>query len=134
MESNWKAFKSESIKYRQILREARKIKIAEKVNECGNDVKKLHNLVNNLTCRNIGTPFPDSVSEELLANQFADYLMEKIRAIRASLEEHPIYNPQETAKAFMIKFDQVTEKEFARCIRNMASKSCELDAIPTTTL
>ena len=34
----------------------------------------------------------------------------------------------------MSKFDQVTEKEVARCIRNMASKSCELDAIPTTTL
>ena len=60
--------------------------------------------------------------------------MEKIREIRASLEEHPIYNPQETAKAFMSKFDWVTEKEVARCIRNMASKSCELDAIPTTTL
>ena len=60
--------------------------------------------------------------------------MEKIRAIRASLEEHPIYNSQETAKVVMSKFDQVTDGEVARCIRNMASKSCELDAIPTTTL
>ena len=34
----------------------------------------------------------------------------------------------------MSKFDWVTESEVARCIRSMASKSCELDAIPTTTL
>ena len=33
MESNWKAFKLERVKYRQMLREARKVKIAEKVNE-----------------------------------------------------------------------------------------------------
>ena len=33
----------------------------------------------------------------------------------------------------MSKFDQVTESEVARCIRSMASKSCELDAMPTTT-
>ena len=66
--------------------------------------------------------FPDSISDELLANQFADYFMEKIRAIRDSLEGYPIYNPHETAKAFMCKFDQVTESEVARCITNMASK------------
>ena len=34
-ESNWKAFKLERLKYRQMLREARRVKIAEKVNECG---------------------------------------------------------------------------------------------------
>ena len=30
LESNWKAFKSERVKYRQMLREARKVKIAER--------------------------------------------------------------------------------------------------------
>ena len=117
-----------------MLREASRVKIAEKVNECINDVRKLYNLVNNLMCRNVVTPFLDSVSDEMLANQFADFIMEKIRTIMDSLEGHPIYNPQETAKAFMCKFEQVTESEVARCIRNMTSKSCELDAIPTTTL
>ena len=45
-----------------------------------------------------------------------------------------MYNPHQTAKVVMSKFDQVTEGEVVRCIRNMASKSCKLDAIPTTTL
>ena len=70
----------------------------------------------------------------MMADQFPDYFMEKIRAIRARLERHPIYNPHDTAKAFMSKSDWVTESEIARCIRNMASISCELDAIPSTTL
>ena len=34
----------------------------------------------------------------------------------------------------MCKFEQVTEKEVAKCIREMASNTCELYAIPTTTL
>ena len=80
------------------------------------------------------TPFPDSENDEMLANQFADYFTEKIRAIRVRLEENPTYKPQETAKAFMSKFDRVTESEVAKCIRSMASKSCELDVIPTTIL
>ena len=93
LESNWKAFKSERSKYRQMLREARRVKIAEKVNECDNNVKKLYNLVNHLMGGNLGFSFPDSISDEMLANQFADFFMEKIKRIRDNLETHPIYNP-----------------------------------------
>ena len=132
MESGLKSFKLERVKYRQMLRKAREVKIAEKLKECGNDSKKLYTLANSLTCRNIVTPFPDSESNEMLANQFAYYFTEKIKAIRVRLEEHPTYKPQGTAKAFMSKFQRVTESEVAKCIRSMASKSCELDAIPTT--
>ena len=57
LESNCKAFKLERVKYRQMLREARRVKVAEKVNECGNDVKKLYTLVNNQTCRSVVTAF-----------------------------------------------------------------------------
>ena len=56
--------------------------------------------------------------------------MEKISRIRDSLQVHTIYDPQTT---FMCTFEQVTEKEVAKCIGEMASKSCELDAVPTTT-
>ena len=34
-----------------MLKEAREVKIAEKVKECRKGVKKLYTLVNNLTCR-----------------------------------------------------------------------------------
>ena len=134
MESDLKSFKLERVKYRQMLKKAMEEKIAEKINECGNDSKKLYTLVNNLTCRKIVTPFPDSESDVILANEFADYFTEKIRAIRGRLEQYPTYKPQETAKAFISKFERVTESEVVKCIRSMASKSCELDAIPTRTL
>ena len=68
-----------------MLREARRVKIAGKVNECGNNVKKLYNLVNYLTCRNVITPSPDSESDEMLANHFVDFFIEKIKTIRDSL-------------------------------------------------
>ena len=59
LQSNWKVFKSERLKYRQMLREVRRVKIAEEVNGCGNNVKKLYNLVNHLMCGNVVTPFAD---------------------------------------------------------------------------
>ena len=134
MESDLKSFKLERVKYRQMLKKARENKIAEKINECSNDSKKLYTLVNNLTCRKTVTPFPDSENDVILANEFANYFMEKIRVIRSRLEKHPMYKPQETAKAFMSKFEMVSESEVAKCIRSMASKLCELDAIPTRIL
>ena len=117
-----------------MLREARRAKIAEKVNECNNNVKKLYNLINHLMGRNLDSPFSDSESDELLANEFADFFIEKIMRIRDSLEAHPTYDTQATAKVFMCRFEQVTKKEVTNCIREMASKPCELDAFPTTTL
>ena len=117
-----------------MLKKARENKIAEKINECCNDSKKLYTLVNNLTCRKSVTPFPDSENDVTLANEFANYFKEKIRAIRSRLEKHPMYKPHETANAFISKFEMVSESEVAECIRSMASKSCELDVIPTRIL
>ena len=94
----------------------------------------MYTLVNNLTCRRTVTPFPDSENDVTLANEFANYFMEKIRVIRSRLEKHPMYKPQETTNAFISKFETVSESEVAECIRSMASKSCELDAIPTRIL
>ena len=94
----------------------------------------MYTLVNNLTCRRTVTPFPDSENDVTLANEFANYFMEKIRVITSRLEKHPMYKPQETANAFISKFEMVSESEVAECIRSMASKLCELDAIPTRIL
>ena len=89
MESDLKSFKRERVKYRQMLKKARENKIAEKINECSNDSKKLYTLVNNLTHRKSVTPFPDSENDITLANEFANYFMEKIRVIRSRLGETP---------------------------------------------
>ena len=82
--------------------------------------------------RNLDSLFLDSESNEMLANEFADFFMEKIKRIRNSLEVHLTYDPHATAKAFMCNFEQVTKKDVAKCIWEMASKSCKLDAILTT--
>ena len=84
--------------------------------------------------KNLDSPFLDSESDKMLANELADFFMEKIMTIRDSLEAYPIYDPQATAKTFMCKFEQVAKKGVTKCIREMASKSFELDTIPTTTL
>ena len=80
-----------------MLREARRAKIAEKVNECDNDVKKLCNLVKHLIGRNLDSPFPDSESDEMLANEFTDFFMENIKRIRDSLKyiQHIIHKQQQ---------------------------------------
>ena len=59
----------------------------------------------------------------MLANEFADFFMEKIKKIRDSLEAHIIYDPQATAKDSCAHLSRLPKR-----------KSSTLDAILTTTL
>ena len=93
MQSNWIAFKAECNKYTAMLQSTRKSTLSDKVNECEQDTKKLYAFVNS----NIGSSsenlMPKSDSGKLLAEEFTDYFMAKIRKIHDSLENHPIYKP-----------------------------------------
>ena len=60
--------------------------------------------------------------------------MGKIKTIRDSLAEHPIYNPHGPAKASLNQFRSVSPDDVECIIRGMPTKSCESDAIPTSLL
>ena len=79
-----------------------------KVLECDRDSKKLYDLVSNLPGTKAVNPLPEHNDSEQLANEFADFFMEKIRKIRSSLDAHPIFNPHGPAKANFDSFKPVS--------------------------
>ena len=93
--------------------------------------KEIYGIGNDLLFGKTATKLPthDSVSD--LAEAFADYFADKIKAIRngmchdiKTVEEHLILS-------VLSSFKPATEDEVSKIIRNIASKSCSLDPLPT---
>ena len=58
--------------------------------------------------------------------------MEKISKIRGELQSHPEYSPENRNIDHLLQFHPVSAENISKEIRQMASKSCELDPIQTT--
>ena len=69
-----------------------------------------------------------------LEEQFADFFMQKIKAIRNSLSNKKVYMPVYRNVSKFDCFHAVSEADVAKIIDTMSTKSCELDCIPTKVL
>ena len=104
-----------------------------KVLESKGDSKKLFELLNNLTGVRKENPLPDG-SSDVLAENFAEYFMDKIDKIRSKLDHVPLYEPIDGKPFRISEWSTLTEQELKTIITSMASKSCEKDALPTVLL
>ena len=125
------ALKLERRKYRDMLRRIRTDKITEKVTECAGNTKKLYSLVSYLTGLEIENPMPPGKTDGELAEEFAEYFMQKIKTIGEGLEYHLLYTPRDTGIPEIETFKQVSESNVKWVISKMKTKSCELDILPT---
>ena len=126
MEAQWYTLKKEQYKYRCMLHEIKKEKITAKVFKCDRDSKKLYDLVSNLTGTKADNPLPEHNDSEQLANEFADFFMEKIRKIQKSLDAHPIFNPHGPAKASFDSFKPVSTEDIVRLVRSITNISLQI--------
>ena len=108
----------------------RKSTLSKKIDEWGNDTKKLYSLVNGLMGRTSENPMPKSESDDQLAENFVDFFMEKIKKICDSLQDYDVYKPCDSESKKFSKFVPLLEQEVAAIIGIMASKSCEIDPNP----
>ena len=108
--------------------------LSKKIDEYGNDTKKLYSLVNGLMGRTSENSMPKSESDDQLAENFVDFFMEKIKKIHDSLQDYDVYKPCDSESNKFSGFVPLSEQEVAAIIGKMASKSCEIDPIPTTLL
>ena len=63
-----------------------------------------------------------------MANDFANFFINKIKKIRDALDHHPIYSPTEAKVQKFAHFREMLENEVLTIIKKMPAKSCELDA------
>ena len=107
--------------------------ISEKTLECGRDTGKLYDLINNITGITKESPLPDHTNEKALANEFAEFFLDKIQKIWRELDDNLKYQLSRTppAKARLMEFKVLSEDKVAKIIMNMKTKQCKLDTIPT---
>ena len=92
-------------------------------------------LVNEITSSTKDNPLPDGISNQELANEFAEYFINKIQMIRDNLNNYDKYHVDEAQHIPTLgKLEPLMEDEVTKIIMGMASKSCESDPVPTTLL
>ena len=77
-------------------------------------------------------PLPDSVSDEHLAEDFANFFMGKIDKICENLVHHSDYVSDKKHRIDITNFRPFSEDEVSSLIGELNTKSCELDTIPTS--
>ena len=132
-ESTWLALKAERYKLHNSIYLAKKYHISDLVASCGNDSGKLYKLVNHLTGCKSECPLPDK-DPGSLAEEIADFFLDKITTICQDLAQYTPYTYEVRNQSGFQQFESMTEVEVSSIIYNISSKSCELDASPTTLL
>ena len=104
------------------------------------DYKEIFKLTNQLLFRNVMPPLPLDNSELQLAMDFNNFFCDKINQIIVGLntstvkaETNYIEDGYETEHRFNT-FQTINDDEVLRIINKSATKSCELDAMPTPLL
>jgi hypothetical protein len=106
-----------------------------------NNSKELYKICNGLLGRDIKLPLPPYSSGAEMADQFNDFFISKIEKIRIIID-NTVHTQEEidrlpsevTTKHQMCRFATVTKDEMRTIIMSSPSKSCELDAVPTSLL
>ena len=101
-----------------------------KIEECGNDSKKIYNTINGLINTTSSNPLPDE-PPDLLANSFADYFYNKIKKICDELDQCELYTPSLKDVPSMKTFQPVTETFVAKLLSEMKPTTCASDPCPS---
>ena len=97
------------------------------------DTRKLYKIVNNIMGKKSLNPLPEAKSDEILAEDFANFFLNQNETIRDKFHNIPPYEPTETHISQLSKFSTLSE-EVKKTIMGMQSKTCKLDQIPTNKL
>ena len=78
LESLWKAYMKLINSYFGLLNAKKKSTLQTKIDNCGNDSRSLHALVNSLTCKQMEQKWQNHTSDDQLAEEFVSHFQGKI--------------------------------------------------------
>jgi hypothetical protein len=135
LESDKEDYKEQCQIYNELLLSTKTAHYSKKVEDsCGNQ-KALFKIVDDLLHRKAEHPLPSRNSDHILANEFADFFVQKIDIIRSGiLRKNPNCNVIPRDTAILSHFQEASEDEVRRIIMESPSKWCQLDPIPTSLL
>ena len=109
--TSWQTFRLQKQNNRDMLKKAKTEAVSEKVAECGNDTKKLYKIVNNILGTTNEKPLPPSDDMSKLADEFANYFIDKIQKIREQLDSYDKYMPWHKEIPSLSQFNPITSEE-----------------------
>ena len=131
-DDHWKAFTIEWNKYRWALKQAKIAAMSQWIKDCGHNTKALYKLMSEITGSQLSNPLPNTTSE-FIAEEFANYFIDKINKICSNLDKHDKCKPSHMSlNQTLSNFKPMTNDHVIRIINNMTTESCESDPIPTT--
>ena len=120
--------------YRQHLNDKKRSHFSDAIQSAKTNPRKLFSITMGLMGKRTDNPLPLSDSDDKLANDLANYFIDKINTIRTALEEYPKYQPSGRCSANFPSFQIVTNDTISKLISNSKSATCQLDPIPTKLL
>jgi hypothetical protein len=97
----------------------------------------LFQITNNLLNGPTETSLPTNIKTAQLPQEFSDFFVEKIEAIRDEIKSKLVLNPvdveteQMGVENSLTQFETASKEEIKKIINRSSNKSCELDPIPT---
>ena len=129
----WIAFKIERNRYNRMLKEAKDAFISQDILSHKNNIKYLYKAVTNLSGVRKENPMPLAESDQLLAEEFADFFIGKIDKIQEELDHFELYEPTTNDQVVARQsFLPITASDVKNLVMNMKSKTNELDLLPVT--
>ena len=128
----WHAYKEHYNKYTKFLRTPRMMYTLNEITKFKGISKHLYKLIAELTGSKVENPLPEGLSDEDLAEHFANVFIAKIENIRNKLNNYPQYIWTETCTVGNLsKFKLLSADEIGNLVGKMQMKSCELDYLLT---
>ena len=131
---HWKAYMREQNRYNTMLKFKKNDCLYRIIKANSNNTKKLFKLISEITGNSKPNPMPDAQSNEELAEGFAKFFRQKIDGIRYQFKDIPQYKIPPRDTPTLRSFAATTENNLLKLIREMPTKTCDSDIIPTKLL
>ena len=104
------------------------------IKETGQDPNKFFKLLNSILGNKNENQLPKGATDRRLAENFADFFLEEIDKIRDRFTNLPVYQPNERDTTKLKNFMTITQDQLEKIIKEMPTKSCQLNVILTDIL
>jgi hypothetical protein len=95
------------------------LKVSELIEHNRGNTKQLYRIVNSEIGNKKPNPMPENKSDKDLADQFANFFLDKIKRIRDDLEDHDLYVPDDKDVPILSKFKPVDMNDVKGMIMSM---------------
>ena len=118
--------------YRKHLNVGRYKYVNEKFKNCDNDPKKLFSTLDEIMGKNKDTILPQGKSDATVANDMAEFFMNKIHKINDALKDHNMHNPEpKTAEQELTQFKPIDCMGLRKTVLGSKPTTCQTNLIPS---